>query len=299
MLKNILNPVLDVVDTVLADPVNEIFNVLPGVIYFLNSNGLDTVIKNTANAVFTVLENIEPLTGEIDIYELIGFDVENINIETLISELIKGLEEDTGFQLTEVAMDALKELTVGKLISFTSKNGKTAYTVEYATGADRVDMVTVILRTVLTFVSIPENVVALEGMLEGKLNEDGYKFLCSLLENFSQMAAKTDENGNKTGMDEIMYTVYQIFYAANVAAHSTEDWLAEFNGDYSFLNQLFKTSDLDFLRQLEISLGDLLNKYTGDIIDDDEVVPNGFIAFFQKIAEFFKKIGEFIKNLFK
>ncbi|MBO5396574.1 MAG: hypothetical protein J6A97_06805, partial [Clostridia bacterium] len=241
MLKNILNPVLDVVDTVLADPVNEIFNVLPGVIYFLNSNGLDTVIKNTANAVFTVLENIEPLTGEIDIYELIGFDAENINIETLISELIKGLEEDTGFQLTDVAMEALKELTVGKVISFTSKNGKTAYTVEYATGADRVDMVTVILRTVLTFVSIPENVVALEGMLEGKLNEDGYKFLCSLLENFSQMAAKTDENGNKTGMDEIMYTVYQIFYAANVAAHSTEDWLAEFNGDYSFLNQLFKT----------------------------------------------------------
>ncbi|MBQ6898503.1 MAG: hypothetical protein IJN70_05920 [Clostridia bacterium] len=299
MLKNILNPVLDVVDTVLADPVNEIFNVLPGVIYFLNSNGLDTVIKNTANAVFTVLENIEPLTGEIDIYELIGFDAENINIETLISELIKGLEEDTGFQLTEVAMEALKELTVGTVISFTSKNGKTAYTVEYATGADRVDMVTVILRTVLTFVSIPENVVALEGMLEGKLNEDGYKFLCSLLENFSQMAAKTDENGNKTGMDEIMYTVYQIFYAANVAAHSTEDWLAEFNGDYSFLNELFKTSNLDFLRQIEISLGDLLNKYTGDIIDDNEIAPNGLIAFFQKIVEFFQKIGDFFKNLFK
>ncbi|MBO5396756.1 MAG: hypothetical protein J6A97_07725, partial [Clostridia bacterium] len=104
---------------------------------------------------------------------------------------------------------------------------------------------------------------------------------------------------NKTGMDEIMYTVYQIFYAANVAAHSTEDWLAEFNGDYSFLNQLFKTSNLDFLRQLEISLGDLLNKYTGDIIDDDELAPNGFIAFFQKIIAFFQKIGEFIKNLFK
>ena len=293
MLKGILNPVLDVVDTVLADPVNEIFNVLPGIIYFLNSNGLDTVIKNTANAVFTVLENIEPLTGELDIYELIGFDAENINIETLISELIKGIEEDTGFQLTEVAMEALKELTVGTVISYESKNGKTAYTVEYATGADRVDMVTVVLRTVLTFVSIPENVVALEAMLEGSLDGEGYKFLCSLLENFSQMAA------SEGGMDEIMYTVYEIFYAANVAAHSTEDWFAEFNGDYSFLNELFKTSDLDFLRQIEISLGDLLNKYTGDIIDDNELAPNGLIAFFQKIVEFFQKIGDFFKNLFK
>ncbi|MBQ6897753.1 MAG: hypothetical protein IJN70_02130, partial [Clostridia bacterium] len=252
MLKAILNPVLDVVDTVLADPVNEIFNVLPGVLYFVNSNGLDTVIKNTANAVFTVLENIEPLVGEVDLYELIGFDMANINIETLISELIKGLEEDTGFQLTDVAIDALTELTVGKVVGFISKNGEQAYTVEYATGADRVDMVTVVLRTVLTFVSVPENVVALEAMLEGSLDGEGYKFLCSLLENFSQMAA------SEGGMDEIMYTVYQIFYAANVAAHSTEDWFAEFNGDYSFLNELFKTSNLDFLRQIEISLGDLL-----------------------------------------
>lgn len=293
MLEAILNPVLDVVDKVLADPVNEIFNVLPGVIYFLNSDGLDTVIKNTANAVFTVLENIEPATGEIDVYELIGFNAEEMNVETLITMLVSGLEEEYGVELTELALDALSELTVGTVKSFTSKNGETAYTVEYATGADRVDMVTLVLRTVLTFVTIPENVAGIEAILAENLDGDGYKFACSLLENFSYMAA------SEGGMDEIMYTVYQIFYAANVAAHSTEDWLGEFNGDYSFLNQLFKTSNLDFLKQIEISLGDLLNNYTGDIIDDDEIVPNGFIAFFQKIADFFKKIGDFFKNLFK
>ncbi len=296
MLKNVLNPILNVVDKVLADPVNEIFNVLPGIIYFLNSNGLDTVIRNVLNAVLVVLKNIEPLTDGLtveDIYEMIGFNAAEINIDTLLDELLQGLAEDTGFQLADVAMEAIKELTLGEVISFTSKNGEQAYTMKYVTGADRVDMVTVVLRTALTFISIPENVVALEAMLEGSLDGDGYKFVCSLLENFSQMAA------SEGGMDEIMYTVYHIFYAANVAAHSTEDWLAEFNGDYSFLNQLFATSDLAFLRQLEASLGDLLNKYTGDIIDDDEIVPNGFIAFFQKIAEFFKKIGEFFANLFK
>ncbi len=295
LLRNILNPLLDVVDKVLADPVNEIFNVLPGIIYFLNSNGLDTVIKNTANAVFTVLESIKPITGDLDIYELIGFDAKNMNIETLLEELLKGIEEDTGFKFADVAIDAIAELSVGEVIEIENTNNGfgIAYSMKYATGADRVDMVTTVLSAALTFISVPENVVALEGMLEGSLDGDGYKFVCSLLENFSQMAA------SEGGMDEIMYTVYQIFYAANVAAHSTEDWLAEFNGDYSFLNQLFATSDLAFLRQLEASLGDLLNKFTGDIIDDDEIVPNGFIAFFQKIAEFFKKIGEFFKNLFK
>lgn len=291
LLRGILDPILGRVDEILADPIDELLATLPGIIYFLNSKGLDTAFNNTINAVIRVLETIEPITGEIDLYEVIGFNFE-VDIEGLIDQLLASVAEDTGFELTEVAMEAITELTLGEVISYTSKNGDEAYTMIYATGADSVDFVTIILRLVLTFVSIPENVVALEAILADNLSGDGYTFLCSLLENFSQMAA------DKDGMDEIMYTVYHIFYAANVAAHKTEDWLEEFNGDYSFLNQLFETSDLAFLRQIEISLGGLLNKYTGDIIDDDQLAPNGFIAFFQKIIDFFKKIGDFFKNLF-
>lgn len=291
LLRGILDPILARVDAILADPIDELLATLPGIVYFLNSKGLDTAFNNAINAVIRVLETIEPITGEIDLYEVIGFNFE-VDIEGLIDQLLTSVAEDTGFELTEVAMEAITELTLGEVISYTSKNGELAYTMKYATGADSVDFVTIILRLVLTFISIPENATALEALLADSLSGDGYTFLCSLLENFSQMAADED------GMDEIMYTVYQIFYAANVAAHKTEDWLADFNGDYSFLNQLFETSDLAFLRQIEISLGGLLNKYTGDIIDDDEVVPNGFIAFFQKIADFFKKIADFFKNLF-
>ncbi|MBE6789616.1 MAG: hypothetical protein E7535_00315 [Ruminococcaceae bacterium] len=291
LLRGILDPILGRVDEILADPIDELLATLPGIIYFLNSKGLDTAFNNAINAVLRVLETIEPITGEIDLYEVIGFNFE-VDIEGLIDQLLTSVAEDTGFELTEVAMEAITELTLGEVISYTSKNGDEAYTMVYATGADSVDFVTIILRLVLTFISIPDNVVALEAILKDNLTGDGYTFLCSLLENFSQMAA------DKDGMDEIMYTVYQIFYAANVAAHKTNDWYQNFNGDYSFLNQLFATSDLAFLRQIEISLGGLLNKYTGDIIDDDQLAPNGFIAFFQKIADFFKKIADFFKNLF-
>lgn len=105
--------------------------------------------------------------------------------------------------------------------------------------------------------------------------------------------------GTEDGMDKVMYTVYYIFYAANIAAHETKNWLANFNGNYSFLNQLFSTSDLAFMRQLEKSFGDLLNKYTPDIIDDDEIVPNGFVKFFKALKDFFAKILAFFKNMFK
>lgn len=292
LLRGILDPILARVDEILADPIDELLGILPGVVYFINSDGLTTAVDNTINAVLRVLETIEPITGEIDLYELLGFSLD-LDIEGLIDELLTGLAEDTGFQLTEVAMEAVTELTLGEVISFTSKNGDEAYTMIYSTGTDTVDFVTVVLRLVLTFISIPENVVALEAILADELTGDGYTFLCSLLENFSQMAA------SENGMDEIMYTVYQIFYAANVAAHKTNDWLEEFNGDYTFLGQLFETSDLAFMREIKNSLGGLLNKYTPDIITPDEgVAPNGFIKFFQKIAEFFQKIADFFKNLF-
>ena len=292
LLRGILEPILGRVDEILADPINELLETLTSAVYFINSDGLTTAVNNTINAVLRVLETIEPLVGEIDLLAELGLDL-NLDIEGLITELLAGVAEDTGFELTEVAMDAVKELTLGEIISFTSKNGDKAYTMVYSTGADSVDFVTVILRLVLTFISIPENVTALEAILADELTGDGYTFLCSLLENFSQMAASED------GMDEIMYTVYQIFYAANVAAHKTHDWVEDFNGDYTFLGQLFETSDLAFMRQIKTSLGGLLGKYAEDIIDPDEgVAPNGFIAFFQKIAEFFQKIADFFKNLF-
>jgi len=291
LLRSILEPILNKVDDLLADPVNEVVELLPGVIYFLNSDGLDTAVRNVLNAVFSLLKTIEPLTGEVDLFAAIGFDFK-LNIEEIIGKLLEDVSNDIGFQLKEVAMEAINELTVGELISFTSKNGLKAYTVKYATGGDRVDMVTVVLRLVLRFVSIEENVITLEALLKDSLSGDGYKFLCSLLENFSQMAA------DKDGMDEILYTVYQIFYAANVAAHKVDNWHQNFNGDFSFLKQLFATSELPFIQDIGSSLSDLLDKIGDGIFDSDGFASDGFIKFFQKIIEFFNKVIEFLKGFF-
>ena len=297
ILRNILTPLLAKVNKVLEDPVNQILDLLPAVIYFLNSEGLDTVVRNTLNAVVKVLETVEPVVGkDLDLATLFGFDFK-VDIEGLLGQALKGIEEKYGFKLATIATEAIKELTVGQVVTFDSLSGqwvydgKQAYTMKYAgKGGDQVDMVTIILRLVLRFISDPQNVKAIEAMLKPKLNENGYKFLTSLLDNFSQMVSTTD------GMDKVMYTVYYIFYSANVAATETENWLADFNGNYSFLNQLFATSDLAFLRQLEKSLGDLLNKYNGDVADDDEVAPNGLIKFFRAIINFFKKLFSMFKR---
>ena len=317
MIKYILTPIFSRLDDILDDPINQILNELPAVVYFLNSNGLDTAFKNLLNAVYSLLNAIEPITGKVDLYDMIGIRLDEVNVNTLLQMLIEKLNVDQQFKLSDIIADAVVELSIGTVDSFTSvriqpeylrgtyDNGQANYnssgnaidyTMHYSAngaGGDQVDYVTILLRLLLKFISIPQNVTAIEAMLKGKLNDEGYKFLCSLIENFSQMAS-TDQ-----GMDKIMYTFYYIFYAALNAGVATNNGLAKFNGDYSFLNQLFATSNVGFLRQLEISLGDLLNKYVpSEIATDIEVAPQGQISFWQKIIEFFKKIGDFFKRLF-
>ncbi len=290
MLRLIIDPILDKVDLILADPVNEIFEVLPAVIYFLNSNGLDTVIKNTANAIFAVLENLEPAIGELDVYKLIGFDPTELNINTLIEQLLIDLEESTGLTFKDMAMDAIVELTVGEVVEFTSKNGETAYTMKYVSAEDRADMTSVILRFVMSFVAVEENARALKIMLKDELSEDGFKFVCALLDNFVDMAKTTD------GMDKILYTIYYIFIGAEGVVEGVDGSLDEANDNYKFMQDLFAKSDVEFLNNIAGTLGDFLDSNFKDIVDSDGIIPNGFIKFFQKLIELFEKIINWFKG---
>lgn len=331
LISTIVTPIFERINNILDDPINEIFNELPAVVYFLNSYGLDTAVKNLLNPIYSLLTAIEPLIadvdslhnskGEVDLLALAGIDLSALNANELIEMVIEGISDSiNGFELTGMIGDAVTELTMGTVDSFESKrvlpeyqkgtayesdSSKTRqttasgnaidYTMHYgskASGGDQVDYVTIILRLLLKFISVPQNVKAIEALLKGRLNNTGYKFLCSLIENFSTMAS-TDN-----GMDKIMYTVYYIFYAALNAGVATNNGLANFNGNYSFLNQLFASSNVGFLRELEKAFGDLLNNYGDGLLNDHEVLPDGFIGFWQRIVNFFNKIINWFKSLF-
>ena len=236
LLKNILTPILCKVDDILADPINGVLNLLPAVIYFVGSNGLDTCFKNILGSVFTLLVNIEPLvanveqlhdeeTGELTLYRLIGVKLDEVNLDTLLRSLLDSLKESTGFALSDLGIELVNELSMGTIEMYESYINddeffQNMYTMKYATEGtdvegnkcDTVDFVTIILRLVLTFISDPDNVKKVEAMLKDSVSGDGYTLLCSLLDNFSQMVRTAD------GKDKMMYTVYYVFYSALVAA---------------------------------------------------------------------------------
>lgn len=293
MLTDILNPVFDKIDAILANPSTEIFELLPNVAYFVNSNGLDSVWKNTLNSVYTVLDAIEPLV-HVDLYELIGIRLDEMTFESLLKLALSKVKDSTGFDLAELTFDAVAELTTGKLVSFTSLNGRQAYRMEYAGLANRGDMVTIVLRLVLKFLGTEDNVKKLEAIIKEKtsMDEKTYTFLCTFLEQFSQMVSTDD------GIDKALYTIYYLFYGLHIGAHSGNDWHKEFNSNWQFFFSLLEKSDVKFMRDFADAAKKIMDTLTKDIIDGDGLASGGLIKFFKKISELFKRIFAFLKGLF-
>lgn len=300
LITTIINPLLDKVDSILnaESPADEILKMLPAIIYFVNSNGLDTCFKNILNAVYTLLNAIEPIVV-VDLYELIGLDLSEITFESLFDMLIKLIYDSTGYNLSEITADAITELTVGTVVSYTSANGKKAYTMVYseAESGSAADMVTVLLRLVLTFIGNEKNVDAVVGLLSDYCNmdESAKEFVSAVLK-----AIVDYQLGTAYGMDQALATVYYIFYGTDIGSNETAGALKDVNAQWiALLEKLGKSDNPD-----EATVGNLIAKILDldifkDIIDTDTgIAPNGLVAFFQKIIAWFNSIIDWFKGLF-
>lgn len=300
LITTIINPLLDKVDSILnaESPADEILKLLPAIIYFVNSNGLDTCFKNILNAVYTLLNAIEPIVV-VDLYELIGLDLSEITFESLFDMLISLIYDSTGYNLSEITADSIAELTVGTVVSYTSANGKKAYTMVYSKtdSGSAADMVTALLRLALTFIGNEKNVDAVVGLLSDYCNmdESAKEFVSAVLK-----AIVDYQLGTAYGMDQALATVYYIFYGTDIGSNETAGALKDVNAQWiALLEKLGKSDNPD-----EATVGNLIAKILDldifkDIIDTDTgIAPNGLVAFFQKIMAWFNSIIDWFKGLF-
>ncbi len=296
LLTSILNPLFDRVDEILKDdPAQAILDMLPNLIYFINSNGVDTVVKNTLNAVFALLSAIEPV-AKIDIYELIGVDLAVIDFQWLFDKLLEVINNGTGYDFASIDADAILELTTGKLESYTSANGKTAYKMVYAPmeelSGGKVEMVTVVERLIVAFIVHENNQELLLGLLRDYLgmSEEAEPYVASIIKMFANLAVET-----QLGMDTALATIYYIFYGLDAGADGAAGGVKE-------LNALWKDA-LAELRDKNAPAADIIEEILGwDIFEDvldpyDGVAPNGIIAFIKKIISWFQAILDWFRGL--
>ena len=295
IVTSILDPLFDRLDEIMAAPADEILEILPNVIYFINSGGLDTCFKNALHAVYTLLDALKPLV-EVDLYELINIRLDEITFETLFEYALEAIKTETGYEFTAVDANAFLELTVGKLVSYESANGKKAYKMVYQSETAKGEMVTIALRLLITFLMTEDNREVAIALLKEYLSmdADAEKHLRAVFELYAECVTETH-----LGMDKALATTYYLFYGTDIAADETADGLKDVNAKWQrILKKLGKSDNPD-----EVSIGNLLAEILEyeifeDIIDAEEgIAPNGFVKFFIKIKEIFQRIIEFFKNL--
>ena len=297
LITSILKPLLDRVDEILAAPADEILDMLPNIIYFINSNGVDAVVKNTLNAVYTVLNAIEPIE-KIDLYEMIGLDLSTLDFEQLFTLLLGAIEDATGYGFTYLHADAIAELTTGKLVSYESANGKTAYKMVYTSSGNvggKADMVTVVMRLLVNFIMHENNREAVLGLLRDNLgmSADAEKYISAIFDSIAIYAV-----GTNIGMDQALCVLYYVFYSVDIGADESVGFIKDLNSEWQeILESLGKSDNPDELTVGNLLAG-ILDIIGEDVFTSEGLAPNGLIKFFQRIIEWFNIIIDFFKELF-
>lgn len=300
-LRGLVSPLLDMVDELMDDTPTEIFELLPSVIYFINCNGLDTCFRNTLHAVYRIFEAIEPITGEINLYKIMNIesflgvdDLAKINFKFLFDKLIDFINEKTGFRFTTMVGDAVAELTQGEVVGFTSLNGRQAYTMRYAGRYDYADMLTILMRLILRFLSLDGNDKILMDIMQQKfqMSPEDYEIVYSILQTFAKWSA------SNTNLQVVMTSIHYYVFGSAKASDKGVEAYDKVNGKWRAVVNKLVNLDNPIAREVLKEILRIADDNIGDIAGSDGLAANGLIKFFKSIAEWFMKIINAIKSFF-
>lgn len=294
MITTILDTLFDRIDVIMENPADEILEMLPQVIYFINSNGLDTCFKNALHAVYGILNAIEPLV-QVDLYELINLPLDEVTFESLFQYAVDLIAEETGYELTLLDINTIAELTVGKLVTYTSANGETLYKMVYQSETAKAEMVTIVMRLLVTFLMTADNQENVIGILRDQfsMSADAEKYVRAFLKAIADCVV-----GTHLGMDKALATIYYVFYGVEIGVDETADGLKDVNSKWQERLKELGMSESREEATVGNLIADILDIALDDIVDSEGIAPNGFIRFFERLKEFFREIIDFFKELF-
>ncbi|MDE6124545.1 MAG: hypothetical protein K2G22_04860, partial [Eubacterium sp.] len=179
LITNIVNPLLDKIEAILASPVSNLVEILPNVAYFIENDGIYNSVTNLIKPVTNILDEIAP------IYEL-KLDLsmlKNLNLANLVNSLLSSVNvngKSLGIKLTNIDLMALAER--GSLESYTSVrtyNGSRMQAKRVV--ADNPAVLLSVLRYVVA--NLKTNLDAITGLLAGlNISEDVLDIINTVLE---------------------------------------------------------------------------------------------------------------------
>lgn len=296
IIANLLNTLTGIVDTVAADPYAAIENILPNLLYFVESDGVQVAVDNLLYAVNQALEVIAPIY-KVNLNELLPFDIRFAGIDPvafLFTELEAMAYEATGidFNFDFTAAELLNDLTFGEMLTYTSATGKEAYKV--APGALTADMVTQVLRFLLEEAMFSDNMSSLINWarVTYELPDEIYYPLYAFFYGLFTM--------KDTHIDYALGIVYYAFFGANTAVEAVADYYQYMRYDWQAIAEQLKDEDMTDLEKAAYIFKEIYNTTGMTILDSlyeqgKSPISSGFFA---KIKEMLRAYIELFKTIF-
>lgn len=274
-LSAILKPVLNLLEEIYTDPVNKVFEILPNLLYFINNDGLQVCVENTAQAIFVLLDTVRPIYS-------VDFSL-NLDLTQLVIDALAGLKiNGEPVNLKIPFLYDLNMLTVGTVTPYTSKSGETAYRLE---NVDKADFVTVILRNVVEIAFYEDNINIVADLIANKvgMSDQLKQSLRDVLNTFAKMYQEDN------GVDKILSATYTIFKGTDQAADGAIGALKDFNERWNAVFQALYDSGNEDLANLAKLADKLLDMITLGFVTGDGVGTNGLIKFFDRLIALFQR----------
>ncbi len=177
LVLDILNPILDLVESIAATPIDGLTKILPNIAYFVDSNNVSVFVANLIAPVNSLLAQAGfDLTKELDV-------LNNIDLDELLNGLLaQVLPENIKIVLSDI--DLHKVAALGTLTDFTSKrvDAEGNFVASKKIVADQADVLVTVLRYVLGLLQIEENYNTVNDLLAGLLPENMTGIVTSILD---------------------------------------------------------------------------------------------------------------------
>ena len=202
VMKDILDPVFDLVDDICEKPVDTLTTKLPNIVYFLNSGSLEKCI---GNLLLPITSFTETLSGVYDM----DVDMTSLTSELDMNKILGSMLESTGMKVAEFDINTLSGMgTPEKRTSKQVIDGKnTQYTYIVA---DKTDVFMSLLRVLARTMRLPGNENLLMGSMGSNASFETYS--ASLTEQFENMSE-----------DELIEWLFNLFFKERVKAELVFD----------------------------------------------------------------------------
>lgn len=330
----LLDPILNLVDRVIEDPINTVMDILPNLLYFITAEhsaadiaANDDLLKGSTNLneclnrllrpIYAIVDMLAPLLTVDEILGLLpmfGVDISdmltdghlpiNIKVSDAISIPIDlpiqiSLNDIVSGLLSGIDLGGLKiELTdLTKLITGELEIYKSQSGQEDAVriNGNLPDLLTNLIRMVIELLFTEENKPIVMGLLSDVgIPEALQPLVDQLIGNIYGLMADNTLQGH-IGADLVLSMLFYLFYDVDSLAQELLNMRDTYSARIINMFEIVAGSSSPQLRRYAERARRILDLFYGDIIDPDKgVQESGFIAY---VTKFFAKVGNFFTSI--